>query len=199
MTELIFATNNLHKLSEIKAIAGEGFNFKSLFDVQINSDLPEDFDTFEKNASQKAWYVYNITAFNCFADDSGLETDALNGEPGVFSARYSRIKDVCYNDLPVDEANIKKLLEKLKDKNNRKARFRTVISLIKEGIEYNFEGSVEGEILKSPVGKNGFGYDPIFRPLGYSKSFAEMDPEEKNHISHRSVALKKMIEFLKTS
>lgn len=199
MTELVFATNNLHKLNEIRAIAGEGFIFKSLLDLHIDADLPEDFETLEENASQKAWYLYNNTGYDCFADDTGLETEALNGEPGAFSARYSRIGIPVYNELPVNEANIKKLLEKLKNENNRKARFRTVISLIREGREYIFEGIVEGQILRSHAGENGFGYDPVFKPSGYAKSFAEMSLEEKNKISHRALAFKKMIDFLKAT
>lgn len=197
MNRLVFATHNSHKLEEIRAIAGEEFEIQGLSDINIAEDIPEDFDSLEKNASQKAWFIHKITGKDCFADDTGLETDALDGEPGVFSARYSRIGSPVYNELPVDEANIKKLLTKLENKKNRRARFRTVVALIKEGEEYIFEGIAEGEILNKPSGKYGFGYDPVFKPSGYSKSFAEMNFSEKNQISHRTLAIRKMIDFLK--
>jgi len=196
MIDLVFATNNSHKLEEIKTIAGSGFSIKSLSEYNLITDIPEDFNTLEKNASQKAWFIFRIIGKDCFADDTGLEVEALDNEPGVYSARYSRIGYPVYPDMPVNEGNIKKLLGKLEKINNRKARFRTVISLIYKGREYNFEGIVQGEILKEKSGNFGFGYDPVFRPLGYNICFAEMDPDEKNSISHRAAALKKMIKFL---
>ena len=199
MTDIIFATNNLHKLEEVRAIAGPGFSIKGLSDYGLTDEIPEDFNTLEENASQKAWYVYNILGKDCFADDTGLETEALNGEPGVYSARFSRIGNPVYPDMPVNEGNITKLLKKLENVTNRYARFRTVISLIYKGKEYRFECIVNGDILTERSGVFGFGYDPVFRPSGYQISFAEMSPAEKNKISHRAEALKKMIAFLQHS
>ncbi len=194
--ELIFASNNLHKLEEIRALAGSKFIIKGLEESGITDDIPEDFDTLEENASQKAWFIYKKLEKNCFADDTGLETDTLKGEPGVLSARYSRTGVPVYPDMPVTEGNIKKLLEKLENKPNRKARFRTVICLIMDGREYLFEGIAEGEILTQKTGDNGFGYDPVFCPEGYNTSFAEMSLSEKNRISHRAKALQKLMYFL---
>lgn len=194
--ELIFATNNLHKLDEARALAGNSCVIQGLEESGFNEDIPEDFNSLEENAAQKAWFIYNRFGKNCFADDTGLETEALNGEPGVFSARYSRTGVPVFSDLPVTEGNIKKLLANLENEQNRRARFRTVISLILEGKEYRFEGIVEGEIMTEKAGVNGFGYDPVFRPEGFDVSFAEMNLTEKNTISHRARALEKMIKFL---
>ena len=194
--DLIFATNNPHKLQEISALAGDKIIIRGLEESGFSGEIPEDFESLEENASQKAWYIYNKSGENCFADDTGLETEALNGEPGVFSARYSLIGDKVFHGMPVSEGNIRKLIEKLAGKENRRARFRTVISLIFEGKEYRFEGLVSGEILSEPRGIKGFGYDPVFRPDGYDLSFAEMNLDEKNNISHRARALKVMMDFL---
>jgi len=199
MTDLIFATNNLHKLEEIRSIAGKNFLIKGLSEYNFTDEVPEDYNTLEANASQKAWYIYNKLGKNCFADDTGLEVEALSGAPGVFSARYSRIGSPVYSDMPVSEGNIRKLLEVLENEKNRNARFRTVISLIFNGKEYIFEGVVNGDILMQPSGTFGFGYDPVFRPSGYKSSFAEMSIHDKNRISHRAAAMRKMMEFLNGS
>jgi len=196
MKELVFATNNIHKLDEIRAIAGNTCVIKSLADYCITGEIPEDYNSLEENAMQKARYIHKILGKDCFADDTGLEIEALNNEPGVFSARYSRIGKPVFMDLPVNEGNIKKVLEKLADQTSRNARFRTVIALIYKNKEFLFEGIIKGDILKEKSGEHGFGYDPVFRPEGYSVSFAEMDPSEKNHISHRAEAIRKMINFI---
>lgn len=188
--ELVFATNNQHKLQELQAILGNEIKLLSLKDINCLDDIPEEQPTLEGNASQKAFYVYDNYGYNCFADDTGLEIDALGGEPGVYSARYAGMeKDA--------EANMKKVLQKLAKINNRKARFRTVISLVIDGDEKQFEGAVEGEILKEKKGKAGFGYDPIFQPGGLTSSFAEMDLADKNKISHRGRAVQKLVAYLK--
>jgi XTP/dITP diphosphohydrolase len=187
---LVFATNNAHKMSEIKDILGTIFDIKSLKDIDCYDALPEEQQTLEGNALQKARYVYTKYHVNCFADDTGLEVEALDGDPGVYSARYAGEACIASN-------NMDKLLEKLKGNTNRKARFRTVIALILNGQEYLFEGVVEGSILTERVGKDGFGYDPIFQPEGYDQSFAEMDPSTKNAISHRARAICKMVTYLK--
>ncbi len=189
--KLVFATNNKHKLEELQAIVGEHFKLLSLRDIGCNEEIPEEQDTLEGNASQKAFFVYNKYGYNCFADDTGLEIEALNGEPGVFSARYA-------GEAKNPEANIDKVLDKLAKINNRKARFRTVISLVINGTEHQFEGIVDGEILKKRQGKSGFGYDPVFLPDGFSQSFAEMSLQDKNQISHRGRAVAKLAEFLKS-
>ncbi|MDO8993448.1 MAG: non-canonical purine NTP diphosphatase [Daejeonella sp.] len=188
--ELVFASSNEHKVNEIQAIAGSAINLKSLNDIACFDDIPETGSTFEENAGQKSRYIFERYQCDCFADDSGLEIDALNGEPGVYSARYSGSRDF--------EQNMQLVLNRLKGKNNRTARFRTVISLILNGKEYLFEGSIEGKITLQRSGSKGFGYDPIFQPDGYEISFAEMDPAEKNRISHRAIAVAKLISFLKT-
>ena len=188
--ELVFATNNQHKLNEIQALLGKTINVLSLNDIDCNEDIPETGSTLEANALQKSEYIYNRYRVSCFADDTGLEIDALNGEPGVYSARYAgEEKDA--------EANMQKVLEKLMEQTNRNAKFRTVISLILDGVEYQFEGVVDGHILEERSGKQGFGYDPIFQPDGFEESFAEMDMALKNTISHRGRAIAKLIEFLK--
>ncbi len=188
--ELVFATNNPHKLSEVQHLLGDKFHLLSLSDINFYEEIPEDFDTLEKNASQKAWYIYERFNSSCFADDTGLEVDALGGNPGVYSARYA-------GEEKDPEANIKKLLIELKDSENRKARFRTVVSLIIEGQEYKFEGIVNGHIIEDERGVKGFGYDPIFMPDGFNQTFAEMDLGIKNTISHRARAISALVQFLK--
>jgi len=191
MMELVFATNNRHKLDEIQAILGERIKLLSLKDIGCNEEIPEEQETLEGNAAQKAFYVYNKFAYNCFADDTGLEIDALNGEPGVYSARYA-------GEEKSAEANMDKVLAGLFKINNRNARFRTVISLVIDGTETQFEGVVDGKILNEKRGKSGFGYDPIFQPTGFSETFAEMNLTDKNKISHRGRAVEKLIQYLKT-
>lgn len=192
MKELVFVTNNLHKLKEITEIVGDHFRILSLADIGCNDEIPEEAETLEGNASFKAWYVYNKYRKDCFADDTGLEIDALNGRPGVRSARYAG--EDCN-----PENNIRKILDELETKTDRKARFRTIISLIRKGLEIQFEGIVEGEILSEKRGKEGFGYDPVFLPDGYDLTFAEMPLEEKNKISHRARAINKLTDHLKHS
>ncbi|WP_372935068.1 non-canonical purine NTP diphosphatase [Mariniphaga sediminis] len=189
--ELVFATNNKHKLEELQAILGDHFKLLSLDDIGCLEEIPEEQPTLEGNASQKALHVYQKYGYSCFADDTGLEIEALNGEPGVFSARYA-------GEDKNPEANMAKVLHKLTKIKNRKARFRTVISLIINGDEKQFEGIVDGEILEKKQGRAGFGYDPIFKPVGYDLSFAEMDMEEKNRISHRGRAVEKLVKYLQT-
>lgn len=197
--KIVFATNNQHKLQEIREILGDQFEILSLADIGCHEDIPETGNTLEANAHQKAEYVFDHYHIDCFADDTGLEVDALGGAPGVHSARYAEGTD--HNS----EANMAKLLRELVDNDNRKARFRTVISLIQmEGgnpvcsREYQFEGVVEGRIDREKHGSEGFGYDPVFIPEGYDKSFAELGEEIKNQISHRARAVKKLAEWLKT-
>ena len=197
--KIVFATNNQHKLQEIREILGDQFEILSLADIGCHEDIPETGNTLEANAHQKAEYVFDHYHIDCFADDTGLEVDALGGAPGVHSARYAEGTD--HNS----EANMAKLLRELGDNDNRKARFRTVISLIQmEGgnpvcsREYQFEGVVEGRIDREKHGSEGFGYDPVFIPEGYDKSFAELGEEIKNQISHRARAVKKLAEWLKT-
>ncbi len=190
MDKLVFATNNEHKLQEVCDILKGIYQVVGLNEIGITEDIPEDADTLEGNALQKAKYIYDRTGINVFADDTGLEIDALNGEPGVYSARYA-------GEQKNAADNMKKVLEQLNGITNRKARFRTVISLILNHKEYSFEGTVEGEILESASGNKGFGYDPIFKPEGFNISFAEMNSEQKNQISHRGRAVQKLISFLK--
>lgn len=192
MRELIFATNNPHKLKEIREIIGNNYRVLSLADLGCIEDIPEDADTLERNASFKAWFVYNKYGKDCFADDTGLEIEAMDGRPGVKSARYA-------GEDCIPENNIRRVLSELEGKTNRKARFRTVISLISNGIEIQFEGTVDGVILHEKQGKDGFGYDPVFLPEGFDLSFAEMLLEEKNKISHRARATRKLIDHLKRS
>ncbi len=191
MTGLVFATNNPHKLEEIRAVAGDKIKILSLKDIGCTDDIPETAPTLEGNASQKSRFIWQKYGINCFADDTGLEVEALGGKPGVYSARYAGTE----HD---HEKNMDKVLSELKEIQNRKARFRTVISLILDNKEYFFEGVVAGFILTERHGTKGFGYDPIFRPEGYQQSFAEMKPEEKNKISHRGRAVRKLVEFLNT-
>lgn len=191
MRTLVFATNNKHKLDEVRKITSGQVEIVSLSDIQCHDEIPETADTLEGNALQKARYIHTHFQTDCFADDTGLEVEALNGAPGVYSARYA-------GPGHDSEANMRKLLHELEGKENRKAQFRTVISLILDGKEYQFEGIVKGEILHERRGEAGFGYDPIFRPEGYDRSFAELGNEVKNRISHRARAVAKLSEFLKT-
>ena len=188
--KLVVATNNAHKLEEIAAILGDEMELFSLKDINCHADIPETADTLEGNARQKAMYIYENYGMDCFADDTGLEVDALNGAPGVFSARYA-------GDGHDSEANMQKLLKELKGKENRKAQFRTAICLIMEGKEYLFEGIVKGAIIEEKRGGAGFGYDPIFVPEGYDQTFAELGNDIKNTISHRARAVEKLCTFLK--
>lgn len=187
--KLVIASNNSHKLQEIKEIVGNNIDLLRLMDINCNDDIPETGVTLEENAFQKSNYVFQKFKYNCFADDTGLEVDALDGEPGVYSARYGG------SDRNSGK-NIDKLLSKLDGIENRQAQFRTVISLIINGEEFVFEGIVRGAISETILGENGFGYDPIFVPIGYSQSFAQMSSEQKNMISHRALAVKKLVSFL---
>jgi XTP/dITP diphosphohydrolase len=189
MQQLVFATNNAHKLEEVADKVAGKVKLLSLNDIGCHDEIDETGTTFQENASIKSYYIYQKYNLNCFGDDSGLEIDALNGEPGVYSARYA-------GEHGNHQANMDKVLEKLKDKTDRSARFRTVISLIWEGTEYFFEGTVNGTIRHERSGTAGFGYDPIFQPDGYDITFAEMSMAEKNNISHRAIAVGKLIEFL---
>ena len=191
--KIVFATNNKHKLEEIKDILGKDFEIVSLAEIGCHEDIPETGLTLEENARQKSTYIVEHYNHDCFADDTGLEVDALNGEPGVHSARYAEGTD---HD---SEANMRKLLSKMANVKDRTARFRTVISVIINGVEHQFEGRVEGRIATEKHGKEGFGYDPIFIPEGYDKSFAELGEEVKNQISHRARAVKKLAEYLSSS
>jgi XTP/dITP diphosphohydrolase len=188
--KLVVATNNAHKLEEISAILGNEMELLSLKDIHCNADIPETADTLEGNARQKAMYIHENYGMDCFADDTGLEVEALNGAPGVFSARYA-------GDGHDSEANMQKLLKELEGKENRKAQFRTAICLIMEGKEYLFEGIVKGHIIEEKRGGAGFGYDPIFVPEGYDQTFAELGNDVKNTISHRARAVEKLCTFLK--
>ena len=188
--QLVFATNNLHKLEEVQSKVGDSFTIISLAEIGCQEDIAETGLTLEENASIKSQFVFQNYHTDCFADDTGLEIEALNNEPGVFSARYAGSRDF--------EKNIDLVLEKLSGLENRNARFRTVVSLILDGKEHLFEGIVNGKIRNERSGIEGFGYDPIFEPIGYHITFAEMDLSEKNKISHRGLAVAKLIEFLKS-
>ena len=190
MKKLVFATNNPHKLEEIRAILGSKLEILSLADIGCDADIPETAETLEGNALIKAHYVYDNYKLDCFADDTGLEVDALHGLPGVHTARYA-----C-PDRHDPEANMIKLLEALRENNDRNARFRTVIALIEKGKEHLFEGVVEGVIAREKSGTQGFGYDPVFIPEGNSKTFAELGEDIKNTISHRARAVQKLAEYL---
>ena len=189
MNEIVFATNNRNKVKEIKEIIGDKFQVLSLKDLGYDKEIPEEQDTLAGNALQKARTIYNEFGKNCFADDTGLEVEALGGAPGVYSARYAGEK-ASYAD------NVNKLLKEMQGKENRKASFKTVIALIWEGKEYLFEGKVDGIITETPNGNGGFGYDPVFKPFESDKTFAEMSAEEKHAISHRGRATKKLTQFL---
>ncbi|MEN8224471.1 MAG: non-canonical purine NTP diphosphatase [Bacteroidota bacterium] len=186
---LVFATNNDHKLAEIRKILPEDYVIEGLKDIGCTDDIEESAETLEGNADLKAMYVYRNYNIDCFADDTGLEVEALNGEPGVYSARYA-------GEDGNAEKNIEKLLRAMQDKRNRKARFRTVISLMLHGQAVHFEGIVEGQIIHKKRGADGFGYDPVFTPDGYTQTFAEMPLELKNKISHRGRATRKLMEYL---
>src|SRR5882757_7585792 len=185
---IIFATNNAHKVEEIQSAIGNSLEVVSLRDAGIDIDIPEPHDTLEANATEKSTTIHRLTGGNCFSEDTGLEVAALNGEPGVKSARYAG-EDRSF------AGNIEKLLYKLQGHSDRKARFRTVISLILDGKEHLFEGICEGRILDTPAGGQGFGYDPVFAPDGDTRSFAEMNMEEKNHYSHRRKAAGQLVAF----
>ncbi len=187
---LVFATNNQHKLQEVAAKVGDRLQLLSLTDIDCHDDIAETGLTFRENASIKSYHIFNKYGLNCFGDDSGLEIYALNNEPGVFSARYA-------GQHGDHEANMNKVLQKLEIFEDRRAQFRTVISLLWNGEEHFFEGIVEGHIRRERAGLGGFGYDPIFEPLGYDVTFAQMTMEQKNAISHRAIAMEKLITFLK--
>lgn len=189
MNTLVFATHNQHKLLEVKKLLPETIRLKSLTDISFTDEIEETADTLEGNALLKARYIYQKTGLNCFADDSGLEVTSLHGAPGVYSARYA-------GPQKNDQDNMDKLLFELKNKENRSACFKTVIALILNGQEHVFIGQVDGEIISEKRGDQGFGYDPVFVPNGFHQTFAEMSPEEKNAISHRAEAVKKLVSFL---
>ena len=188
--ELIFATHNQNKVEEITAILPPVIEIKSLRDINFKNEISETSETLQGNALIKARTIFNQFKRNCFADDTGLEVEVLNGDPGVLSARYAGNQNIAID-------NIKKLLRKLKNHDNRKAQFRTIIALIYDRNEYFFEGIIKGKIIREAKGNNGFGYDPIFQPENYFLSFAQLDKEEKNKISHRAKAFRKLINFLK--
>jgi len=188
--KLVFATNNKDKIKEVKALLGNDIDILSLADINCAEEIEETEATIEGNAKLKADYITKKYGYDCFADDTGLEVDALNGEPGVMSARYAG-ENVTYED------NVQKMLGEMSGKTSRKAQFRTVIALNLKDKQYLFEGMCKGEILEQEQGDRGFGYDPIFKPCGFDKSFAEMSLEKKGEISHRGIAVKKLIEFLK--
>ena len=212
--KIVFATNNEHKLSEIRAILGDAFEVVSLADIGCHEDISETGQTLEENALMKAEYIYDKYHLSCFADDTGLEVEALDGAPGVYSARYAAMEATVPAGSPAgishdSEANMARLLRELANNNNRKARFRTVIAFIEKKdvcpcgctsikVVHKFEGIVNGEITREKSGAEGFGYDPIFRPDGYDKTFAELGADIKNQISHRARATQKLAEYLKT-
>ncbi len=189
MKKIIFATNNKNKVEEIRTILQQTFEIITLQEAGINIDIPEPHFTLKENAIEKATVIYNMTKENCFSEDTGLEVDALNGAPGVFSARYA-------GEQAKAEDNINKLLHEMEGKQNRKASFTTCICLILNGQQYFFEGKCEGKIATSIAGNQGFGYDPVFIPDGYNHTFAELSPETKSTISHRKKAVAKMTDFL---
>jgi XTP/dITP diphosphohydrolase len=189
MRKLVFATNNDHKLRELREILSAEFELLSLNDINCSDDIPETGATLEDNAAQKAFYIWDKYAIDCFADDTGLEIDALGNEPGVYSARYA-------GEERSAASNMRKVLEKMNNESNRKARFKCVISLVIDGMEKQFEGIVEGKILLEEQGAAGFGYDPVFMPDGFNQSFAEMSAEDKNRISHRGRAVMKLVDYL---
>lgn len=191
METLVFATNNQHKLEEVKNITNHLVQIVSLSDIGCHDDIPETADTLEGNALLKARYVKEHYGYDCFADDTGLEVEILNNAPGVYSARYAGPG----HDA---EANMQKLLQEMEGKTNRKARFRTVIALIREGKEYLFDGIIDGVIIKEKRGDSGFGYDPVFLPDGFTQTFAELGNHTKNKISHRALAVNKLAAFLST-
>ena len=187
--KFVFATNNAHKLEEVTAILGDKIELLSMKDIHCHADIPETADTLEGNALLKARYIFENYNMDCFADDTGLEVEALNGAPGVYSARYA-------GDAHNSEANMRKLLQDMEGIENRKAQLRTVFALIINGKEHLFEGIVKGEITKHRCGSSGFGYDPVFIPEGYTQTYAEMGNTLKNKISHRALATNKLCNFL---
>jgi len=189
MRSLVFATNNQYKTAEVNKLLQGKYEVLNLSDIGCETDIPETGSSFAENANLKSHYVAANYQMDCFADDSGLEVEALNNEPGILSARYSGVRD--------DRANLLFLLDRLKGEVNRAARFKTVISLVQGGETFLFEGVIEGTIREVPVGDQGFGYDPVFDPLGYEQTFAEMSMAQKNEISHRAIAMRKLIAFLK--
>ena len=204
--KIVFATNNQHQLSEVRDILGDGFEVLSLSDIGCDKDLPETGNTLEENAVQKAQYIFNHYHIDVFADDTGLEVEALNGAPGVYSARYASMEQAGSTATPLShdsEANMSRLLRELGENNNRRARFRTVIALIQKGGGQNcapktnlFQGIVNGEITREKSGAEGFGYDPVYRPDGDDKTLAELGTEIKNHISHRARATQQLADYL---
>lgn len=189
--KLVFATNNAHKLEEVKEVVGESFDILSLKDINCHEDIEEPGETLQENALIKARYVKDKYGYDCFGDDTGLEVNALNGAPGVYSARYG-------GGDHDSKANIRRLLTEMNGTTDRKAQFRTVIALILDGKEYLFEGKVKGTIINEERGEAGFGYDPVFQPEGYTDTFAQLGSEVKNTVSHRALATKALCEFLKT-
>jgi len=187
--ELVFATHNKHKFEEVKKKLPVSITLLSLQDIHCNEDIPETGKNIEENASQKAFFIYNKFKINCFSDDTGLEVDVLNGKPGVYSARYA-------GEKPTFLENINKLLNDVGENPNRNACFRTVISLVIDGYETQFEGKINGQILSEITGEKGFGYDPIFKPNNYEISFAQMELYQKNQISHRALATEQLIKYL---
>ena len=198
MKEIIMATNNAHKLEEVRQILGDEFLVKGLAEIGCHEDIPETADSLEGNAIQKAQYVHDHYGVDCFADDTGLEVAVLGGAPGVYTARFGAMNG--YGESHNADANIQCLLDKLEEAEDRSARFRTVVALVQNGEEHLFEGIVEGEILLQKVGEGGFGYDPVFAPLeGNGLAFAQMSAEDKNAISHRGRAIASLVEFLKNN
>ena len=198
MKEIIMATNNAHKLEEVRQILGNAYHVKGLAEIGCHEDIPETADTLEGNALQKVRYVHEHYGVDCFADDTGLEVSALNGAPGVYTARFGAMNG--YGESHDADANIRCLLDKLQGARDRKARFRTVVALVQDGKEHLFEGIVEGEILQQKAGQGGFGYDPVFAPAeGNGLAFAQMAAEEKNAISHRGRAITRLAEYLKNN
>ena len=196
MKKLVFATNNEHKLSEVRAILKDTYQVLSLNDINCHEDIPETADNMKDNARQKAQYIYEHYHVDCFADDSGLEVEALNGAPGVYSARFAALEGT---GEPHDaKANTNRLLRELKEKDNRKAQFRTIVCLIQNGTEHLFKGIVKGSIITEERGSAGFGYDPVFMPAGYNQTFAELGEDVKNSISHRARAIKKLVDYLQS-
>ena len=195
-SRLVFATNNKHKINEIKLAVGDTIDIVTLSELNCFSDIPESNPTLEGNAIQKARFIYDNFKMNCFADDTGLEVEALDGRPGVYSARYSEDEFPSLVEEERSKANINKILSELLNTKNRKARFRTVIALIIKGEEILFDGTIHGTIIDNPTGSNGFGYDPVFIPNGYQNTFAELNIAIKNTISHRAIAIKKLVKYL---
>jgi XTP/dITP diphosphohydrolase len=197
--QFVFATNNKHKLEEISSILRGHLNLLSLADIGCFDEIPEDQDTLEGNAKQKAFYIYDKYHLDCFADDTGLEVEALDGRPGVYSARYSADEAPKMNKESRTEANIQKLLREMQGKLNRSAEFRTVICLVEGGKSILFEGKIKGRIINKKIGSSGFGYDPVFIPDNYFLTFAELNMEEKNKVSHRAKAIAKLVEYFKNN